>query len=97
MADDEDGDDMYGDLGIEDGNAEDGDADDHDDSGNALAMLISEDNDFSTEASGKLSTGIIIHQSMELHVTCHCAYGTGHFVILRGTLKYLYEYLTFLL
>jgi hypothetical protein len=79
VAGDEDGDDMYGDLGIEDGNAEDGDADDdHDDNGSASAMLVADDNDSSMETSGKPSTGIIIYQSIKLHVSsylsCHSAY-----------------------
>ena len=61
---------MYGDLGIEEGNAEDGDDhDDHDDNGSASAMLEADDDDFSMEASGKPSTGIIIHHHMKLNVS----------------------------
>jgi hypothetical protein len=79
VAGDEDGDDMYGDLGIEEGGAEDGDADDdHDDNGSASAMLIADDNDFSMEASGKTSTGIIIHQSMKLQMCLLIYPGTVH-------------------
>jgi hypothetical protein len=71
VAEDEDGDDMYGDLGIEEGNAEDGDADDHDDNGSTSTMLVAEDNDSSVEASGKPSTGIIIRHYMKLSVTSY--------------------------
>lgn len=85
---------MYGDLGVEEGNAEDGDADDHDDNGSASAMLVADDNDFPMEASGKPSTGIVIHQSMKLHVSSslsyHSAYITGYCVI--DTVIYLNTY-----
>ena len=88
---------MYGDLGIEEGNAEDGDAEDHDDNGSASGMLVADDNDFSMEASGKPSTGIIIHHHMKLHVSSHLSCYSAYIPGYCDTLEYLHECLLLML